>query len=100
MLTCLRPRLDRLNADARRYLVGRTVLIERLSGDAIGVALHHERTIGERGQQIRRHPYIVAEQIALRQRAHLPWTSSRRPEHLAQVGDLEATAIRQFEHAI
>ena len=69
------------------------MLVERLGRDAVRKALHHERPVGDRGQDVRRGLHVVAEQIALGELL-------LRPEHLVQVGDREPLAAGQFERAV
>ena len=40
------------------------MLVERLAADTVGIALHHERPVGEDRQQVRRRAHVVAEEIA------------------------------------
>ena len=69
------------------------MLIERLGGDAVRKALHHERAVGHRRQDERRDLRVVAEQVALGQLL-------LRPEHLVQVGHRKPLAARQVERAV
>ena len=69
------------------------MLVERLAVDAVREPLHHERPVGEHRRMTRRHPRVVAEQIALGE-------LQRRPEHLAQVGDGQRVAAGQLEGAV
>ena len=45
--------LDRLDAHARRHVLG-AMLIERRRGDAVRKPLHHQRPIGDRRKDARR----------------------------------------------
>ena len=82
-----------LDADARRHDVRRLLLVERLAVDAVREALHHQRPLGDDRQQPRRHARVEAEQVAL-------GVAVGRPEHLAQVGDLERLAAGQRDDAV
>ena len=83
---------DLLDPDALRDILD-AMLVERLGGDAVRKALHHERAVGHRRQDVRRDLRVVAEQIAFGQLL-------LRPEHLVQVGHREPLAARQFERAV
>ncbi len=70
-ITCGRCSLSVATVSTRtpaRQLVGRAMLVERLRRDAVRVALHHQRPVGEDRQDERRHAHVVAEQVALAQR--------------------------------
>ena len=82
--------VDGLDPHARRHRVRRAVLVERLAGDAVRIALHDQRPIGQHRQDHRRHPHVMTEQVAFRQ-------LQLGPEALAQIGDVEAMAARQVE---
>ena len=86
---------DRLDAHARRRIVGCSLLIERHSADAIRKPLHDQRAIGYRGQQVRRHAGVIRHQIALR-------VASLREKTLVEIGNLELLvgAQLQYTHAI
>jgi len=82
-----------LDAHARRAPVRSAVLVERLCVDAVGVALHHQRTIGDDREEVRRDADVVAEQVALGQ-------LQRGPEDLAEVRHLEPVAAGELEDAV
>ena len=73
---------------AGRNLLGRLVLIERLAVDAVRKALHDERAVVHDREDVRRDAHVVAHQIAL-------GNLQLRPEHLAQVADLERLPVGQ-----
>ena len=87
-------RRQRLDAHAgRRLLLARALLVERRAVDAVRKPLHHQRPIGDGGQDERRHLRVVAEQIALGELAV-------RPEDLREVGDAEPLAVGQLDRAV
>ena len=73
-------------ANALRHLLG-AMLIKRRRVDAVRKPLHHERTVEYRGQNVRRHANVVAEEIAFRQLL-------LRPEYLPQVRHTQTITIR------
>ena len=61
--------------------------------DAVGKALHDERTIGDDRQDERRDGRVVAQQVALGQ-------LELRPERLGEVGDPDSAAIGQGDRPV
>jgi hypothetical protein len=58
MRTYLRARVDALDADSGRHLIGGPMLIERRTGDTVRIALHDQRAVfehraGRRAQPVR-----------------------------------------------
>ncbi len=69
------------------------MLVERLTIDAVGKALHHQRPLVDDRQDQRRDARVVADQIALGE-------LRPRPEDLLQIGDVERVAVRKLKPPI
>ena len=89
----LEQRLQRSTDELRLAPLGDLVLVERLTADTVGEALHHQWAIGDTGQDERRDLDVVAKQIAF-------GDPQIFPERLCQVGHLDAVAVGQDELAV
>jgi hypothetical protein len=65
--------------------LGRALLVEGLLGDAVHIALHHDRAVRDPAQRGGRDGEVVADDVALRE-------ARLREEHLARVRDGDALA--------
>src|SRR5207237_1136664 len=78
-----------LGADPGRDEVGRVLLVERLAGDAVGVAREHEGTVLQVRQEPRRYGFVIREEVGfgvtLAGPEDFPWIADRAPRRPAGV---------------